>query len=52
MKRYLVFLKKVEKIRGMDITLVTTGNDKKATFALLKAMNFPFIEKKNKKEIN
>ena len=55
-KEHIIFpeinFDKVDRIRGMDITLVTTGNDKKATFALLKAMNFPFIEKKNKKEIN
>ena len=43
---------KVERIRGMDITLVTTGNDKKTTYALLEAMNFPFTKKNNKKEIN
>ena len=43
---------KVDKIRGMDITLVTTGKDKKATFALFEAMNFPFSKKINKKEIN
>ena len=43
---------KVDRIRGMDITLCTTGNNKKISYALLKAMNFPFKKTKNKKEIN
>ena len=43
---------KVDRIRGMDITLVTTGKNKKTAFALLEAMNFPFIKKNNKKEVN
>ena len=43
---------KVDRIRGMDITIVTTGSDKKTTLALLEAMNFPFIKKSNKKETN
>ena len=30
----------------MDITVVTNGKDKKLTLALLEAMNFPFIKKK------
>ena len=41
---------KVNQIRGMDITLVTSGSDKKITFALLEAMNFPFIKTKGKAE--
>ena len=36
----------------MDITLCTNGNNKKISFALLKAMNFPFNKMKNKKGIN
>jgi large subunit ribosomal protein L5 len=55
-KEHIIFpeinFDKVDRIRGMDITLVTTGNDKKSTYALLKAMNFPFIEKKKKNEVN
>ena len=55
-KEHIIFpeinFDKVDRIRGMDITLVTTGKDKKAAFALLEAMNFPFIKKINKKEIN
>ena len=39
---------KVEKIRGMDITIVTYGTNKNHTLALLEGFNFPFIkEKKN-----
>ena len=37
---------KVDRIRGMDITLVTNGKDHKSTFALFEAMNFPFEKKK------
>ena len=48
-KEHIIFpeinFDKVDRIRGMDITLVTTGNDKKTTFALLEAMNFPFRAK-------
>ena len=48
-KEHIIFpeinFDKVDRIRGMDITLVTTGNDKKTAFALLEAMNFPFIKK-------
>ena len=36
----------------MDITLCTTCADKKISFALLKAMNFPFYKTKSKKEVN
>ena len=36
----------------MDITLVTNNRNKKAAFALLEALNFPFIKKDNKKEMN
>ena len=55
-KEHIIFpeidFDKVGRIRGMDITLVTTGKDKKATLALLEAMNFPFIKKIEKKNIN
>ena len=43
---------KVDRIRGMDITLCTTGHNKKISYALLKAMNFPFNKTKNKKGVN
>ena len=55
-KEHIIFpeinFDKVDRIRGMDITLVTTGKDKKIAFALLEAMNFPFRKKISKKEIN
>jgi large subunit ribosomal protein L5 len=54
-KEHIIFpeinFDKVDRIRGMDITIVTTGNDKKVSFALFEAMNFPF-KKKNKNNIN
>ena len=55
-KEHIIFpeidFDKVNQIRGMDITLVTTGRDKKTTLALLEAMNFPFIKKIEKKGVN
>jgi len=55
-KEHIIFQEvnfdKVDKIRGMDITLVTTGNNKEFTLALLEAMNFPFIKKNTKKGLN
>jgi len=49
-KEHIIFpeinFDKVSKIRGMDITLSTTGRDKEKSYALLSAMNFPFIKKK------
>ena len=55
-KEHIIFpeinFDKVDRIRGMDITIVTSGNDKKATFALLDAMNFPFINNNKKMEVN
>ena len=55
-KEHIIFpeinFDKVDRIRGMDITLVTNGKDKKTTLALLEAINFPFIKKREKKEIN
>ena len=51
-KEHVVFpevnFDKAEKVRGLDITLVTYGTNKKHTFALLEEFNFPFNkEKKN-----
>ncbi len=37
---------KVDKIRGMDITFVTTGHDRDASEALLEKLGFPFKAKK------
>lgn len=33
---------KVDKIRGMDITITTTAKTNEEGHALLKALNFPF----------
>ena len=55
-KEHIIFpeinFDKVDQIRGMDITLTTTAKNKDTSYALLKAMNFPFIKKNKKKEIN
>jgi len=52
-KEHIIFpeinFDKVDRIRGMDITLCTTGNNKEISFALLKAMNFPFNKIKVRK---
>ena len=42
----------VDRIRGMDITIVTTSKNKEHTLALLEAMNFPFIKKDKEKKVN
>ena len=50
-KEHIIFpevnFDKVDKIRGMDITIVIDGTDNKTKIALLEELNFPFI-KKNK----
>ena len=55
-KEHIIFpeinFDKVDRIRGMNITLVTNSKDKKATSALLEALNFPFNKKDNKRGIN
>ena len=38
---------KVEKIRGLDITIVTTSKNKTGTIELLREFNFPLNDKKN-----
>ena len=49
-KEHIVFpevnFDKVDKIRGLDITLTIKAADKKHSFELLKKLNFPFIEKR------
>ena len=49
-KEHLIFPEinydKVDKIRGMDITLVCSSNSKEATFELLKELNFPLTNMK------
>ena len=55
-KEHIIFpeinFDKVDRIRGMDITINTSGRDKKSALALLEAMNFPFIKLKKEKKIN
>ena len=55
-KEHIIFpeinFDKVDRIRGMDITLVTSAKDKNTAFALLEAMNFPFDKSKIKKGTN
>ena len=50
-KEHIVFpevnFDKVDKIRGLDITLVTSSKNKSGTFELLKEFNFPISKKKN-----
>ena len=50
-KEHIVFpevnFDKVDKIRGLDITIVTSSKNKQGTFELLKEFNFPINEKKN-----
>ena len=41
---------KVDKIRGIDITLVCTGKSKEATLELLKEFNLPLIDSNKKKD--
>ena len=50
-KEHIIFpevnFDKVDKIRGLDITMVTSSNNKEGTYELLKEFNFPLNEKKN-----
>ena len=49
-KEHIIFpevnFEKVEKIRGLDITIVTTSSKKEETLELLREFNFPIITKK------
>ena len=55
-KEHIIFpeinFDKVDRIRGMDITIVTSGKSKETTLALLEEMNFPFIKRSKGKRIN
>ena len=42
-------LDKVEKIRGMDITFVTTAKSDKESYELLKQLGLPFRKREEKK---
>ena len=50
-KEHIVFpevnFEKVDKIRGLDITVVTSSKSKQGTLELLKEFNFPLNENKN-----
>ena len=50
-KEHIIFpevnFDKVDKIRGLDVTIVTTSRTKEGTLELLKEFNFPLINKKN-----
>ena len=51
-KEHIIFpevnFDKVDKIRGLDITIVTSSKTKQGTLELLKEFNFPITEKKAK----
>ena len=55
-KEHIIFpeinFDKVDRIRGMDITIVTSGDNVASTLALLEELNFPFIKTSDKKKIN
>ena len=50
-KEHIVFpevnFDKVDKIRGLDVTIVTSSKNKIGTYELLKGFNFPLNKKKN-----
>tara|TARA_B100000575_G_C23029612_1_gene592807 strand:+ start:202 stop:750 length:549 start_codon:yes stop_codon:yes gene_type:complete len=50
-KEHIIFpevnFDKVDKIRGLDITMVTSSKNKQGTLELLKELNFPLNDKKN-----
>ncbi len=50
-KEHIIFpevnFDKVDKIRGLDVTIVTSSENKIGTFELLKGFNFPLNKKKN-----
>ena len=50
-KEHIVFkkvnFKNVDKIRGLDVNIVTSSKSKKGTLELMKEFNFPLNEKKN-----
>ena len=55
-KEHIIFpeinFDKVDRIRGMDITIVMSGENRGATLALLESLNFPFIKEKKEKKVN
>jgi len=55
-KEHIIFpevnFEKVDKIRGLNITIVISGNNKTQSQALLEEFNFPLIKDKKNKNIN
>ncbi len=55
-KEHIIFpeinFDKTDRIRGMDITIVTSGSDMTRTLALFEELNFPFIKKEIEKKTN
>ena len=55
-KEHIIFpeinFDKVDRIRGMDITIVISGEGKKTSLALLEELNFPFNKKISEKRNN
>ena len=55
-KEHIIFpevnFDKVDRIRGMNITIVTNGKNKETAIALFEAMNFPLTKTKKEKKIN
>ena len=55
-KEHIIFpevnFDKVDRIRGMDITIVTSGKSKDRALALMKAANFPFFKVNKEKKTN
>ena len=53
-KEHIIFpeinFDKVERIRGLDITIVTTSETQESTISLLKEFNFPIIKSTEKKK--
>ena len=50
-KEHIIFpevnFDRVDKIRGLDITITIKNQDKEHSFELFKQLNFPFIEKRS-----
>jgi len=53
-KEHIIFpeinFDKVERIRGLDVTIVTTSQSKNDTVSLLKEFNFPIVKSSEKKK--
>ena len=41
---------KVDRIRGLDVTIVTTSQSQEETISLLKEFNFPIVKSTEKKK--